>query len=322
MYLKAYKTVNGEKVYSRNSNGIKITVKKVAKTNTTSSNGVTKKSTSSSSSNTSTKPKTTKVTVSIPTKFKVSKIGYDYIKIDWNNVSGATGYNVSQYNHSTKKTKSYNYKSSVAKRTNLSEGTTYTFKVRAYKTVKGKKYYSKYTNKLKVTTKKDESYKKWKQCDKRWGSKSLGGSSVCRIGCAATSVAILVKQSGVKTNLENFTPGTFVTAMKKKGGFTSGGAIYWNKSSKVAPKFVLAGDIKISGSKSKKVKKIKSLLNKGYYLTMQVKAGCGRGSHFVAIDRVKGSTVYMNDPASSSTVVTKKYSSGCWNRIVYFKKKK
>ena len=76
------------------------------------------------------------------------------ITLSWSKSTGAAGYELYQYNSSKKKwqlvtrTSSNSYK--VKK---LKTGTTYQFKVRAYKSVSGKKYYSPYSSALKWSTK-------------------------------------------------------------------------------------------------------------------------------------------------------------------------
>jgi uncharacterized coiled-coil protein SlyX len=52
-----------------------------------------------------------------------------------------------------------------------------------------------------------------KQCDPRWGSKKLGNSNLCNIGCTCTCLAMLA--------------GTTPDKIVDEAQFTSGGAIYW-----------------------------------------------------------------------------------------------
>lgn len=75
------------------------------------------------------------------------------ITLKWKKVSGANGYEVYKYNTSTKK---YSKITSTTKLTykasNLKAGTNYVYALKAYKTVKKKKYYSSYSSKLTATT--------------------------------------------------------------------------------------------------------------------------------------------------------------------------
>ena len=54
-----------------------------------------------------------------------------------------------------------------------------------------------------------DGYKDWTQGDSRWGNKTLGscGDTMAEIGCAVTSIAILVVHSGSKSE-SSFNPGT------------------------------------------------------------------------------------------------------------------
>lgn len=87
------------------------------------------------------------------TGFKASGVSSSAVALKWSKVSDATGYVIYQYNSSQKKyvkigsTKDTSYK--VSK---LKSGTIYKFRIKAYKKVNGKNYYSEYTN-LSVSTK-------------------------------------------------------------------------------------------------------------------------------------------------------------------------
>jgi len=62
-----------------------------------------------------------------------------------------------------------------------------------------------------------------KQCDPRWGSKKLGNSTICNIGCTVTSIAML--------------SGTTPDKIVDQADFTSYGAILWQSLSKANIKF-------------------------------------------------------------------------------------
>ncbi len=79
------------------------------------------------------------------------------VKLTWDKVSEATGYRIYRYNS---KAKSYDYISKVTKNSTTyytnskrNSATSYTYKVRAYKTVDGKTYYGNYSDSKKITTK-------------------------------------------------------------------------------------------------------------------------------------------------------------------------
>ena len=72
----------------------------------------------------------------------------DKIKLTWDKISGASGYEIQRYNPSTGKYVKIKTikKGSTVSYTNsgLASGLTYKYKMRSYKTVKGKKIYSYY----------------------------------------------------------------------------------------------------------------------------------------------------------------------------------
>ncbi len=141
-------------------------------------------------------------------------------------------------------------------------------------------------------------YKSWKQGDSRWGSIYLGssGQSLSRIGCAVTSVAILMVHSGSMSD-ESFNPGKLCNYLSANGGFDGYGNIRWGVASGMAPSFTYQGGGTISGSKSAKASQISSYLKSGYYAIVSVKYG----GHWVAIDHVdEDGTVYMIDPAKGT----------------------
>ena len=89
---------------------------------------------------------TTTVKVSTPTSVKAASAAYNKVKISWNKVSGASGYEVYQYNAKTKKyTKVATVKGTSYTKSGLTTGTSYSYKVRAYKTVDKKNVYGSYS---------------------------------------------------------------------------------------------------------------------------------------------------------------------------------
>lgn len=120
--IRAYRTVNGKKVYSAWS-----AVKKQ------------------------------KVQVATPTIKKVSTGSFS-VTLTWSKCSGANGYVIyrsSSKNGTYKKVNSVSGGSKVTyKNRNLKSSTTYYYKVRAYRTVKGKKYYGSYSSIKSGTTQK------------------------------------------------------------------------------------------------------------------------------------------------------------------------
>ena len=86
-------------------------------------------------------------------KIKVKSKSKNSVKLNWNKVSGATGYKVYIYNAKTKKYEYYGKtKSKSITIKKLSKNKSYKIKVRAYKTFQGKQYFGENSNVLKVTT--------------------------------------------------------------------------------------------------------------------------------------------------------------------------
>lgn len=141
----------------------------------------------------------------------------------------------------------------------------------------------------------------WKQYDPQWANVKLGPSTVGKIGCAMTSVAIQIMRSGVSTTLgASFNPGTFAIELAKVGGFDSRGNINWASATRIAPSFHWTGT-RVYGSVSPST--IDSLVKQGNYVILNVK----NGRHWVAVDRVEGNKVYMFDPGSGGTEVGQTY---------------
>lgn len=176
-------------------------------------------------------------------------------------------------------------------------------------------------------------YADWKQCDAQWGNISVStakscndGNSVCTIcdiGCLLTSYAILIERSGVPVqNIKgDFNPGTFVTALKGFGSIGSGGDFGGNVSA-IAPdfKYISQSSLNIYG-KAQQAEFLAKLQASGYEMVMEVKQGCDAGQHWVAVDRVEGTNVYMFDPASPYTLVWDIYPSSCLSRVLWYSTK-
>ena len=103
------------------------------------------------------KGKITKYFNIIPTKVtrvRLNSTGYNYLAITWNKDKEISGYEVYIYNSITK---DYDRLGVTAENSctinNLKEKTLYSFKVRAYKVIEGKKYYGEYSSVCTVSTK-------------------------------------------------------------------------------------------------------------------------------------------------------------------------
>ena len=166
-------------------------------------------------------------------------------------------------------------------------------------------------------------YMQWKQADPKWASTPIGssGETLGKIGCLVTSIAMQIARSNVDTSIvgDDFNPGTFVEALNKNNGFTSGGALNWNAVTTVVPSFKYMGQESVSGyTKDQKLSKLKELVDKGYYVVAEVKGSTGQ--HWVAVVSVSGETITMMDPASSSTDMWKQYDWKNTSTYAYYQK--
>ena len=158
-------------------------------------------------------------------------------------------------------------------------------------------------------------YYNWKQGDSQWGGKYIGNGTISWYGCAATSVAMLIAHSGLRSE-SNFDPGSFVDQMKSVGGFTgeSGNYICWDKASNAVPGFNYAGQRTLSGSKDDKIANLRDLYNQGYYMVVSVK----NEGHWVAVRRISGSTVTIMDPGAASYTDLFSYDAAGVGRIILY----
>ncbi len=166
-------------------------------------------------------------------------------------------------------------------------------------------------------------YTSWKQYEGSWTTVQLGssGKTIAQIGCAATSVSILIAKSGVQTTVDTLNPGTFVETLNANGGFGSGsclGCINWAAASSVAPSFRYVGRASVKDySKEQKLSTLKTLLEQGYYVVAEVKGDTGE--HWVAIDAIQNNNILMIDPGSTSTNLWQTYAWQNTSTYVYYR---
>ena len=119
--IRTYKVINGKKVYSSFKNPVKVTTKKISNVS----------------------------------GFKVSSKTSSSIKLIWTKNSNASGYELERYNSGSKKYKKIaTLKNTTTSYTNktLKSNSTYKYRIRSYKTVNGKKYYSSYSSVVSTKT--------------------------------------------------------------------------------------------------------------------------------------------------------------------------
>lgn len=165
-------------------------------------------------------------------------------------------------------------------------------------------------------------YVNWRQGDPSWANVRIGNTSstVGRIGCLVTSIAILIEKSGVNTTINPFNPGTFVEALNKNGGFDGYGNLQYAAVNKAVPGFEYVGNVNLrEKSRSEKLATISQYFSQGYYITAEVKGATQGSQHWVAITGVDSVNVMMVDPASSQTIMWNAYEVGKTTQFNYFK---
>lgn len=120
---------------------------------------------------------------------------------------------------------------------------------------------------------------------------------MAEIGCAVTSIAILVVHSGSKSE-SSFNPGTLCDYLSNNGGFDNYGNVYWGAVTGLVPDFTYEKRASFSSNtKSGITSELTNYINQGYYVVMSVKYD----GHWIAIDTIKNGEVYMIDPAQNKT---------------------
>ena len=162
----------------------------------------------------------------------------------------------------------------------------------------------------------------WKQKGREWSDIKLGSSNktIGDVGCLVTSVAILIKKSGVSTKgIYPFNPGTFVIALNNVYGF-DGANLQYGPISKVVPGFVYQDRVMLKGkTKNEKFNIIKKYYENGYYIAVEVAGATETAQHWVALDNVTNNTILMLDPGSDATDMWSQYDWNLTTQFVYFK---
>ncbi len=165
-------------------------------------------------------------------------------------------------------------------------------------------------------------YVNWRQTDPSWSNIKIGNtnSTIGKIGCLVTSIAILIEKSGVNTTISPFNPGTFVEALNNNNGFDSGGNLQYAAVKKAVPRFSYVGNVNLRGkTRSEKLALITQYFNQGYFITAEVKGATPGNQHWVAVTGVDSINVMIVDPASSQTIMWNAYEVSKTSQFNYFK---
>ena len=160
-----------------------------------------------------------------------------------------------------------------------------------------------------------DDYHTWRQTDSRWGSVAMGNTTIARAGCLLTDIAIMAMHSGsvdstacknlgIKSSSE-FNPGVLAKGFTANNGFTSDGAIAsWATITKLIPSMSVVQEYYFaSTTQSGKASEIKKFMDAGQYVV------CNVGGHWVFVEGVVGSKVYMIDPAKDDVLMFDSYSN-------------
>ena len=165
-------------------------------------------------------------------------------------------------------------------------------------------------------------YVNWRQTEPSWANIKIGNtnSTIGKIGCLVTSIAILIEKSGANTTISPFNPGTFVEALNKNNGFDSGGNLQYVAVNKAVPGFSYVGNVNLRGkTRSEKLALITQYFNQGYFITTEVKGATPGNQHWVAVTGVDSINVMIVDPASSQTIMWNAYEVSKTSQFNYFK---
>lgn len=165
-------------------------------------------------------------------------------------------------------------------------------------------------------------YVNWRQTDPSWANIKIGNtnSTIGKIGCLVTSIAILIEKSGANTTISPFNPGTFVEALNKNNGFDSGGNLQYVAVNKAVPGFSYVGNVNLRGkTRSEKLALITQYFNQGYFIMTEVKGATPGNQHWVAVTGVDSINVMIVDPASSQTIMWNAYEVSKTSQFNYFK---
>ncbi|MDO8613596.1 MAG: C39 family peptidase [Dehalococcoidia bacterium] len=139
----------------------------------------------------------------------------------------------------------------------------------------------------------------YKQCDPNWsGSYNHTSATICGLGCALTSVVMILRHYGVDTD-----PNRLNDWLNANGGYDRDGHIRWWTIPNYAKS--LGIDLRYQAVESKvsrdlKVQRLNELVDAGIPVIVGVpycgKLGCENPGHFVVVTGRQGGTWSVNDP--------------------------
>lgn len=147
-------------------------------------------------------------------------------------------------------------------------------------------------------------YTEWRQST--WDNIYMNSLTIKQAGCLTVSVAMQIARSGVETPLgEDFNPGTLVDNYRKYL-YNGNDNWIWDGITKVVPNFVRANNYDHTMMQhltdEKQMELLEDGIKNGCYYVAEVKS-YRSGQHWVAIDTIQDSKIYIMDPASNCKVM-------------------
>jgi len=146
----------------------------------------------------------------------------------------------------------------------------------------------------------------YKQCGQSWSNDMLGtaaGVTICRAGCAMSSVAMIMRTRGANVN-----PGTFNSWLRNNGGYVSGNLLVWSASDKLG---VAKMTNYYHGRGSMSQATLQAAIKSGRGIVVNVR----NGGHWVLVTgHAGGSTYTVNDPGYALNT----YSYGDMSNFVVY----
>lgn len=174
-----------------------------------------------------------------------------------------------------------------------------------------KQYIIKYVPKVNkgnssAAGRREGNYILYNQCDSAWGSDKLinsnSGNTVCKAGCAITSISMQIANSGVAST-SSFSPKEFNISLREHQNPNNGANVEWGQVGHLTNnKFALERTEYISGNINDKAVAFSNYLSQGYYPVVQVKYGTNSSTHYVAIFEVIGSRIIAGDPSGGNLI--------------------
>jgi len=141
-----------------------------------------------------------------------------------------------------------------------------------------------------LNCRQNRNYPLYKQCDSRWGADKLGrDSTICKVGCLISAVAMAMKGLNKKINGNDVTPRVMNTFLNNNGGY-SGNLFIWGSIARFGFKYL---------GQPTALQTIKNHICNNNIVLLNI----DRGGHWVLATGVNGNAIIINDPGRTRTSV-------------------